>query len=107
MSWAASRAVMKNATTRTPDGGCSTNVDINADLPAHAGACHHIYGPRPGSVQYASSSCNSASRPTSLGGAICSTCLRYADRTAARPDTIMPSAGAPVLAGATGACGVL
>ena len=76
---------MKNATTRTPAGGCSTNVDINADFPAHAGACHHTYGPRPGSVQYAASSRNSASRPTSSGGAIRSTCLRYADRTAARP----------------------
>ena len=85
VSWAASRAVMKNATTRTPAGGCSTNVDINADFPAHAGARHHTYGPRPGSVQYAASSRNSASRPTSSGGAIRSTCLRYADRTAARP----------------------
>jgi hypothetical protein len=25
--------VIKNATTRTPAGGCSTNVDINADVP--------------------------------------------------------------------------
>ncbi|MFD0202127.1 MULTISPECIES: hypothetical protein [Saccharothrix] len=37
---AARRAVMKNDTTRTPGGGFSTNVDINADLPDHAGARH-------------------------------------------------------------------
>ena len=98
VSWAPSRAVMKNATTRTPAGGCSTNVDINADLPAHAGARHHTYGPRPGSVQYAASSRNSASRPTSSGGAIRSTCLRYADRTAARPG---PTLTVPIQPAAT------
>src|SRR5580693_8731113 len=76
---------MKNATIRIPAGGCSTNVDTSADFPAHAGALHHTYGPRPGSVQYTASSRNSAPRPKSSGGAIRSTCLRYADRTATRP----------------------
>jgi hypothetical protein len=39
------RAVTKNETTCTPGGGCSTNHDISADLPAQAGPRHHIYVP--------------------------------------------------------------
>ena len=57
---------MKNATTRTPAGGRQGDVDNNADLPAHSGACHHTYRPLLGSVQYAASSCNSASRNDGL-----------------------------------------
>ena len=80
----ASRAVMKNATTctrdRTASGGSSTNVDNNADLPAHGPACHHTYGPRPGSRQNAASSASSCSRSSKTGGTIRRTCARYADR---------------------------
>jgi hypothetical protein len=83
VSWAASRAVMKNEITTTPGGGWSTNVDINADLPAQAGARHHTYGPRAGSVQNPASSPSSAWRPNSSVGAIRCTCWRYAERTPA------------------------
>jgi hypothetical protein len=65
---------MKNATTCTRDrvasGGSSTNVDSNADLPAHGPACHHTYPPVCPSRQNRASSANSASRPTNTGGAI-------------------------------------
>jgi hypothetical protein len=74
VSCAASRAVMKNATTctreRAASGGCSTNVDNKADLPAHGPACHHTYAPACSSRQNRANSSNSASRPTNSGGAI-------------------------------------
>ena len=82
--WPANRAVMKNDTTRTPAGGCRTNQAISADLPAHAGPCHHTYEPPSGFVQNAASSASSASRPTSCNGKICCTCCRYTDRATGR-----------------------
>ncbi|CAM3959234.1 hypothetical protein KIPE111705_33510 [Kibdelosporangium persicum] len=76
--WLASRAVMKNETTRTPAGGCNTNQDNNADLPDHAPARHHWYCPAvEGDMQNSASSASSTSRSSSSAGAIRCTCWRY------------------------------
>ena len=59
-AWVARRAVTKNDRTSTPAGGCSTNVDMSAVLPAQGPACHQTYGSSP--AQNAASSASSSSR---------------------------------------------
>jgi hypothetical protein len=65
-AWLARRAVTKNDTTHTSGGGCRTNQDINADLPARAGACHHTYASSP--AHQAASSSNSSARSRRSSG---------------------------------------
>jgi hypothetical protein len=88
VSWAASRAVMKNDTIHTrpanSGGERRTKVDSRADFPAQGPARHHMYRPRSGCRQNAANSANSASRPSNSGGAMRLTCSRYADRTGRR-----------------------
>ena len=78
-AWPMRRPVMKNDTTSTPAGGCRTNHDARALLPAHGPACHHAYGSAP--AQNSAQSASSSSRPMSGSGAMSRTCARYADRT--------------------------
>jgi hypothetical protein len=78
-AWPMRRPVMKNDTTSTPVGGCRTNHDARALLPAHGSACHHVYASAP--AQKSAQSASSVSRPMSGSGAMSRTCARYADRT--------------------------
>ena len=77
-AWPLRRPVMKNDTTSTPAGGCRTNHDARALLPAHGPACHHVYGSAP--AQNSAQSASSSSRPISRSGAMSRTCARYDER---------------------------